>query len=222
VESLTNNEVTYKFARAYFCSGSSTWPDDIGNLAIRYNLGILRSIICDEELGLGNAVPYTIKAVNSLPSGVRADLYKCVGYHGLNVLRLTFCEQEAEDNFKTLIYYVLYLYRCEGKNSESCSLLFSLLEERKGIIEIMRLIGCAPKRKKRQFSITNTIRVSIQFACHPPGGWLKTFLDYRNGNFETDDVYRRAYRPHINWTFIDQVIPPVFCCAARAANRRSH
>jgi hypothetical protein len=47
--------------------------------------------------------------------------------------------------------------------------------------------------------------------------WLAKMVSYMNDRYkelQNDDIYGDEV---INWAFINSVVPPFFCCAARAA-----
>jgi hypothetical protein len=178
---------------------------------------ILRGMLCDVDLDMRKIIPDLVVVVDDLTPEIRADLYKCVGFQVSYVLQQIFCVKDAEDNYKTLINYVLYMAKCSYDNTEYCSVLLFFLEQRKYIMRIGQLFGCAPIRKKRQYSIINTLKWFQRISCEDQNEWVAKIVNYINDKYmisQIDDIYGKQV---INWTFIDRAVPPFFCCITRAA-----
>ena len=222
VQSQTNEEVTYQIVEAYFCKGSSTWTEQIKNPVIRYSMSAVRQIFCEVGFDAEDFIENVSGAVESLTSEQRTDFYNCIENHVHYVWQQIFCVPDALDNYESLIYYSLYMVKCSSQDTKICNVFLFLLKEREPIIDLVQRWKCPRKsnRKTRQYSIVNTLQTFKKIACDIQDGWLQKFLDMANnsGNYDHADIYR----PHVKWDFINHVVPPFFCCSARAAYEGSH
>ena len=215
VQSQTNEEVTYKLARAYFCTGSSTWTENIENPVIRHSLSVLRHVLCDAEIELGELFEDLTGVVEGLTPSQKTDLYDCMEFRVHNVLQLIICDSDALRNYRSIFNYILYMIRCAKEDSQPCQYLVFLLENGDFVIKLARFIACNPSRQKRQFSLMSTMYMLDKLSCNTEDGLLLKFLDWVN--YYEVEKFTDIYREKIEWDIINEAMPPFFCCAAKAA-----
>ena len=153
--------------------------------------------------------------MDGLTQSQKRDFYQCVEVRFHHLFQQVFCEVDAFKNYKSLVNYILYMFRCADKDSEICQTFTLLLENGKLTIRLAKYIACNPSREKRQFSLMGTMYMYEKITCNLKDGLLLKVLDHFNHFHATRDP-KNIYRDHIEWDFVNQVFPPFFCCAAKA------
>ena len=153
--------------------------------------------------------------MDGLTQSQKRDFYQCVEVRFHNLVQQVFCDADAFKNYKSLVNYILYMFRCADKESEICQTFTLLLENGKLTIRLAKYIACSSSREKRQFSLKNTMYMFDKIACHLEDGLLLKVLDHFNHFHATRDP-NNIYRDRIGWDFVNQALPPFFCCAAKA------
>ena len=216
----SNAGVTYNLVHAYFCSGSSSWPEKVQDDMLQTVTRVLRQLVCQKRVDLFDL----LMDIDSLLEGSEV-LHTCLARKIISAKEEIFCGDDAHLKFKSVVFYTLYTARCHGNiDNPMCAILrfFVRTDTRKTLIDIINyILPCVPDRSKRQYSAYNLMVAVRQEVCKKEQRvTLTKALAYVNQftPYDEDD----PYRPHVDWDLMNGLAPPFICCFARAAAKTAN